>query len=389
MSNAQVTKNGKKSVINTVLDHLNKRGLTLFADDNGHAWHKAAFFDSTGKIITNKEPSIVGGGDTSLTDIRSKLVDTYLVEGDKFVCNRDVTKPLELRAERYQTSKENKALVAHLAYKNNFLSRKLILGTTLPISRFYQDGKINQVLLESTRKLFTECKTSRILNEKGEAEADMNVVAHLCLPESFLAYYDWAFEDDGNVREECMSLYGPICVIDIGGGTTDVATILGGSGISVDFQRSQSIVKGTIDCFNEINDLFVNAVNVANPAIQIGENGKADQRIINKLFETGCIQITGVSGTIDISNSVNTVKAQFVEEIVEKTLKIIGDVTRYQKVIFVGGGAVAFQELLEKALPNSVFLDEYANARGLLKVMAFLEIKKLIQQAETYAQAKV
>lgn len=387
MSNV-ATKSGKKSAISTVLDHLNKRGLTLFADDNGHAWHKGAFFDSTGKIITNKEPSIVGGGATSLTDIRNKLVDTYLVDGDKFVCNRDVTKPLELRAERYQTSKENKALVAHLIFKNNQLSKKLILGTTLPISRFYQDGKINHVLLESTKKLFLESSTSRILDENGAVEAEMNVAAHLCLPESFLAYYDWAFTEDGTVNAECMNLLGPICVIDIGGGTTDVATILGGSGISVDFQRSQSFDKGIIDCFNQINDLFVEAVRIANPSIKIGENGKADQRILNKLFETGCVQITGVSGTIDISEAVNKVKTDFVEGIVEKTLKIIGDVTRYEKVLFVGGGAVAFKDLLEKALPNCIFLDEYANARGLLKVMAFLEIKKLLLQADNHAQAK-
>jgi plasmid segregation protein ParM len=41
----------------------------------------------------------------------------------------------------------------------------------------------------------------------------------------------------------------------------------------------------------------------------------------------------------------------------------------YYAIVVVGGGAIVFKEHLQRLLPNAVFSDEFANARGLLKYL--------------------
>ena len=59
-----------------VATHLSEKNLYLFADDNGHAWHKSAYFDTNGNIITQKIPSVVTVP-SQIRSIGNKFLDLY------------------------------------------------------------------------------------------------------------------------------------------------------------------------------------------------------------------------------------------------------------------------------------------------------------------------
>ena len=111
-----------------------------------------------------------------------------------------------------------------------------------------------------------------------------------------------------------------------------------------------------------------------------------DHQLLNKLFLNGSWQVIGLPGALDLSEQVVKLKSKFVRSIVRTIQRTIGDIAGYERIIFTGGGSVVLHQQLDQAMPGATFLDEYANARGMLKAMAFIEIKNLIKGAQANQQ---
>lgn len=376
------TTKGQDSQIKPLFTLLSKLNVGLCVDDNGHSGHKFAWLDPESfSIKTNRLPSIVGhASKNELKDFSGRALDRYMIGTQSFTCNKDILHPVDVDNERYQTAPENVALTAHGLSINKQDTKPIVLATTLPFSRFYVHGKKNDALIEGV----TTAYQNEIKKMVGATDAEFTTItihSHHIYPEGFIGYYDWAIDDNGNIRTEVTGTSGPVLVVDIGGGTSDVVTILGGStGLSADFGRSDSIPFGVIRLFVAIRDLLIKKVREVAPALRFGESGAIEQRILEVLLKNGSVTLNGIPQAIDLHTEIEKLKEDFIDDLTNSIYSIVKDITRYQQILFMGGGAVIFADYLKEKLPSSYILDEFANARGALKVLAFKVIPAMEAQ---------
>jgi len=281
------------------------------------------------------------------------------------VTAHDMLSPaVDTRSPDYPTSNTNRALVYH-ALRKGGVEGSISLVTGLPVNRFYLDGERNTPLIEAKRQSLMRavaCVTGAVVPL---------VVGHKVISEAVAAYYDALLDFNGNYNLEFKELSDeePIAVVDVGGKTLDIATVKeGGAGI----YQAQS---GTADAgVLYLYDLVEGALR---------DLFKVKDEIpfarLHRALTEGKFRLYGENH--DVRDVVSVQLDAFADRICFESQKLLGDASRFGKVLFVGGGANLLADRLERVFPglpvkaitvapvsddpstNSAF----ANARGMYK----------------------
>lgn len=347
------------------------KNIIYVVDDNGHSHHKlAAMVD--GKIQTWKLPAVVGDGSAGITNVAGDLQDTYDIDGRLFCCNEQIQHRFDIRNESYQHSAENKALVAHSLVNAGLDGKPIALGVTLPWrSAFVKGGSPNKAMLEKVGNFYSSGKIKNMGNGQ-----EIKIVKAKPYAEGLAAFYDWGIGDNGEL-DRATSTTGPICVIDIGGSTSDIVTLLGGSRLSVDHSRCDTKKIGVLDAKQQMTAKLSHKLRDAG-VDGVDADGGIPGWMIEQAFTAGRVAV-GALGEIDMTEELAVIKASVANQITAFIKTTIGNPLSYQVIIFVGGGSIVFGEQLKALFPHAVFLDEFANARGALKYM--LRVDRQFQEA--------
>jgi len=235
----------------------------------------------------------------------------------------------------------------------------------LPVNRFYQNGERNIVLIERKRD-------SLIRAVKCADETELPLVkSHKVISEAVAAYYDALLDFDGNFNVDFKEISDeePIAVVDAGGKTLDIATVKeGGAGI----YQAQS---GTADAgVLYLYDLLGVALKTR---FEIQDEIPFNR--LQKALEQGTYRLYGEQH--DVRGLVSEQLDAFAERVCFEVKKLLGDASRFGKVLFVGGGAslladrlsLVFPGLPTKAITTAPASNDpavnsaFANARGMYK----------------------
>jgi plasmid segregation protein ParM len=334
---------------------------TIYAvDDNGHSHHKVAYLED-GVIKTLKIPTAVGDGSSPITNLSGISQSTYRINGHNFCCTEHRQTKIDVRNQGYQSSDENKALVAHVLYKAGLQGKPISLGVTVPWREAYsKNGGRNSKRMDEVAAHF---KTGEMINlTNGEGYDLQSCTAY---PEGLAAFFDWAIGEDGSIDTE-SSQAGPIAVVDIGGSTTDIATVVSDEELGIDHDRSNTKKIGVLDAKEMVRDILINAIHKST-GVNPESDGGIPERMVESLFAGDPVTIGDV--TYNLSDEVREAKASVAAHVVSFVKTTIGNPLLYEAVLFVGGGAIVFEEELRTHFRHAIFKDEFSNARGALKYM--------------------
>lgn len=329
-------------------------------DDNGHSHHKLAYLED-GVIKTLKKPTAVGDGSSPITNTEGVPQSTYRINGHDFCCSEERQNKIDIRNQGYQSSDENKALVAHALFKAGLQEKPISLGVTVPWREAYsKNGKLNSKRMEEVATHFKTGEMLNLTNGKG-----YDIQSCTAYPEGLAAFFDWAIGEDGSI-DIASSQAGPIAVVDIGGSTTDIATVVSDEELGIDHARSDTKKIGVLNAKEMVNDILVNAIH-KETGVDPESDGGIPQRMVESLFLNGSITIG--KDIYNLSADVSAVKASIASQLVSFVKTTIGNPLLYEAILFVGGGAIVFEDELRTHFRHAIFKDEFANARGALKYM--------------------
>lgn len=258
------------------------------------------------------------------------------------------------RYEGYATSEINRVLVHHALHIAGLEGREITLATGLPLGTFFGGpGRAADAELIAKKKANLAEAVEAMSGKPAPVIRHQEVVS-----QGLMAYADYALQDDLSFREGFDSSV-PVAVVDIGGGTTDTATIVNGD--KVDFDRSGTINKGVLDVFAQLQQRLRERFKLGSASIPAAT--------LEHFLRTGKARVRGAEH--DISDDIHAVVGVVLEEIRRELKRRIGEAALMQAVVLVGGGANLFADGLREDYPHLVVPEdpEFANARGMLKML--------------------
>ena len=157
-------------------------------------------------------------------------------------------------------------------------------------------------------------------------------------------------------------------VADIGGQTTDPVTIFVRDQLKIDHSRSGSHEVGVLKAYDRANELIASLL-----AEHLGRSMQdVPSWMMKSAFDTGEIKLNGqsVNGVEEAVEIAKQETFNLIYKVVNTTLQ---GADNYQVLIFAGGGAQFFKDQILEKFPFAIILDEFANAKGMLKSMLFVE----------------
>lgn len=309
-----------------------------------------------GRIATS---AISGGADEDL------VYETAQGEYVTITADDMLGPAVDTRTNDYPTSSPNRALVNH-ALRRAGVAGEVALVTGLPVNRFYlQQGERNTALIEAKR----ESLLRPVKSLTGAATP--TVVTHKVISEAVAAYYDALLDFEGgfNLEFKEISDEEPIAVVDAGGKTLDIATVKeGGTGI---YQaQSGTADAGVLYLYDLLDQALRERFKITDP-IPFPR--------LHKAIVDGTIRLYGERH--DVREVVNKQLDAFADRISFEVTKLLGDASRFGKVLFVGGGANLLTDRLDRVFPglplkaitvapaddNPRTNSAFANARGMYK----------------------
>jgi len=321
--------------------------LLLAAIDDGYAQTKLYGEDETGKIVKFCMRSSVRPGRYGLGAISGTgAVGLYDTEDGPFTVSEDVEAE-NTQFDGFHLSTMNRVLVHHALVGAGYGGKDVSVIAGLPVADFFLHGFKDEEKVKAKRENLL--KPVKLTSGDGKV-ATIKDVEIGC--QAVAAWVDYALDDEVNERVE---IDGSVAIVDIGGRTTDVATVINGQ--SVDHARSGTANIGVLDVYK--------AVEAA-----IGAKFKIRDRFpintIDAAVRTGKIPLWGKDN--DVSDLVSEIITEHESKIAREVERRIGSGAAMNAVVFVGGGSALFSKI-ESKFPNGVMLEdpEFANARGLFK----------------------
>lgn len=281
-------------------------------------------------------------------DLSGELVGMYETEeGQRFVCAAD-TKTEEMRFPDFHLSQQDRVLIHNALSEAGYGGMDVRLLTSLPVDEYFVAGQINRdrIRLKSENLM----KSVRAIPEGSREMARIVDVKVGC--QAIAAFFDTMFDDEGKAFGRPPE---SAAVIDIGGSTTDIAVIMNGS--RIDGGSSGAVRIGVLDVHGEVKQ---------NLTRELGFQPNLSPAAMDRALRTRNITLWGKP--TDISGAINKAIADVAEQIKREIDRKIGNGATLEKIIFVGGGAALFGDIVRR-WPNAHVPAEadYANARGLLK----------------------
>lgn len=324
--------------------------IQLVAVDDGYAQTKLFTIGPDGSTVKKVIRSSVRAGRYGVGSIDgSGFIGLYDTEDGPFTVS-DKIEGENTQFDAFHTSTVNRVLVNHALIEAGLGGREIKLITGLPVRDFFVDG---------TRDAEKIALKQANLMKPVRPGADHIMMASIhdvtvgC--QAVAAWVDFAMNDDLEIRDD---IDGAVAIVDIGGRTTDIATVINGE--SVDHRRSATDNTGVLDVYAAL-------VNGIHTRFKIRDNfpiADMDSALRNpaKTF-----RLWGKDH--DISDIIDTVLAEHESKLARIIDRVIGTGASINKVVFVGGGSALFPNLT-KAFPHNgemVEDPEFANARGLHK----------------------
>jgi plasmid segregation protein ParM len=327
----------------------NSKDLILVGVDDGYAMTKIALPDGRMLKIPSRARAGVHG---SVFGAPSQGLDGgYETEGQTYSF-MDAQDGEGTRFDGYQFSPLNRVIVHHALRVAGLGGKAVKIATGLPVGEYFSGPSRTPNLNLIDRKI----KNMKVPVKTLSGEPCSEIGANFVFAEGVAAWIDYALNDKGDVIANIGAL---AAVVDIGGRTTDCVTVL--PGFKVDDRRSGTANIGVLDLYEAVARHACAKFNV--PSVPMSE--------IENSIKTGFITLWGKPH--DVKEIVAGSKKTLCEEIQREVSRRIGGAHEFEKVLFVGGGAVVFDGL-QDSYPNAVMPKnpEFANARGLLKYMRFV-----------------
>lgn len=317
------------------------------------------------KLINGKKlytPSRVLSGHYPYLSITSEENESFLyeVDGHKYTV---VEQPsinaghrfLQTRTDDFPYSDLNLVLVHHALIRAG-AEGECHICTGLPLNQYYlESGQKNRDLLDKKKLSFE--REVIALNTTNKPV----IVEHRVCAEGVSGYFDLKYNQDGTINQETEELAqkGVICIVDIGGRTTDIVTL---DSESIDFNRSSTI---------DIGGLWLKDNLISKVKARLNVNAIPDKMIDEIIRNNGVYE----ARKIDVTDILNSLKIELADEIannVKHKIKNTGDISL---IAFIGGGSLLLKEPLKKLYDPSLakFVKDpiHSNARGMLKLLKF------------------
>lgn len=340
----------------------------LVANDNGYAAHKIAWVGQKGEILVKKIPTLIQAGGSGFASAQGDRIGAYEVEGIEYHCSPIVSNPMSLRNSDYPTSVANRVLFNHALAKAGLIGMPVKAAVTLPFRDYFNaDGTVNTELCERVGANFSQRNVTIV---GSEAQPDVGVPVRV-YAEALSAWFDWALNDDGSMSpayQELSDMDGQMLVVDIGGSTTDIASVaLVDGSLLINHEKSGTERVGVLDAMHKLEELVRSKLQEAGVSGLDGHGGKIPAKVLEMIMEKGQCQYGGKKWdfTFEMEAACHGV-ADRITNYIKSTVGSSGD---YYAILIVGGGSIVFRHWIQAVFSNAIFGDEFSNARGALKYL--------------------
>jgi plasmid segregation protein ParM len=319
--------------------------------DDGFAYTKLALPD--GRLLATPSRAQIGRSKVTWINQAQRRIFEYETDGTVYSVG-DVD-AAATRFEGFACSGMNRAIVQHALQQAQLGGRDVDAVSGLPVRAFYRNSGARRrgAISEKQHNLL------QAVQPRGDA-LPIDIVFHEVIPEALAAWYDYVIvEKNGEAQLDQIRVSVPIAVVDIGGRTTDTVVVRD-QGIL--HQSSGSFQFGLLDVKQALADALQERFDLESVADRLLTH--AVQRRVVRLF----------GRDHDVAAEVAAAKQELVEHLYAETRRQLGLAIELDRVLFVGGGAVALADHIVDWFPNQLIAEQpaFANARGMLKYLQFV-----------------
>ncbi len=319
--------------------------------DDGYAYTKIALPD--GRVHAIPSRARVGQSGVTWIHQAQQRVFEYETEGSIYSVGDVDGAPTQF--EGYPVSGLNRVIVQHVLQDIGLSGRTVHAVSGLPVGAFYR--KNGEQRSEHIKK------KQDSLKQAVHPIADVlpaGISFHEVIPEALAAWYDYIIVDQGDgITLDADRLSVPTAIVDIGGRTTDYVVV-----------RDQGILhasSGSLQCgMLDVKQQVADGIQERFDLEILGE------QIVAQAVENSVVRLQGKDH--DVAVLVNAAKREVIERIHAETRRQLGLGVDLDRVLFVGGGAVALSEHLTNWFPHQAVAQHpaFANARGMLKYLRYV-----------------
>ena len=319
--------------------------------DDGYAFTKLALPD--GRLIVIPSRARVGRSDMTWIHGAEQRVFEYETEGGVYCVGAIDGAPTHF--DGYSLSGLNRAVVQHALQQAGFAGQTMHAVSGLPVSSFYRNnGEQRHDAINRKRE---SLKTAVQPLPDG---LPVGIAFHGVIPEALAAWYDYVIQEKNDVVTlDKDRVSEPVAIIDIGGRTTDYVVV-----------KEQGILHGSS------GSLQCGMLNVKQ-RLADGIQARIDfetlsEQLVSHAVEQNTVRLQG--NDHDVKDLVEAAKREVVEQIFAETRRQLGLGVELDRVLFVGGGAVALAEHIADWFPHQAIAEypAFANARGMLKYLRYV-----------------
>lgn len=324
----------------------------LVAIDDGYAQTKVYGERPDGTIGKYHMRSSVRPGRYGVGSISGDgFMGLYDTEEGPFTASEDVEAE-STQFDNFHTSTMNRVLVNHGLVGAGYGGMEVDIITGLPVADFFGADGLKDETKIALKKANLQ-KEVQLVSGTSKV-AILKDITVGC--QAVAAYIDYALDDDLN---EIRDVDGAVAIVDIGGRTTDIATVIGGS--RIDHARSGTANIGVLDVYKAVKQ-----------GIWAQEKIRDDFpiNVIDKAVREGFIKLYGQKQ--DVSKIVADVVAEYQAKLAREIERRISTGAAMNAVVFVGGGSALFKDIAGTFRNGHMSDDpEFANARGLYKYVRY------------------
>ena len=319
--------------------------------DDGYAYTKLALPD--GRLLATPSRAQIGRSKVSWLNQAERRIFEYETDGTIYSVGDVDT--AATRFDGFACSGMNRAIVQHALQQAGLEGSDVEAVSGLPVSAFYRStgDRRNSAIKDKRQNLL------QTVRPRGEALA-VDIVFHEVIPEALAAWYDYVIvEKNGEAQLDQTRVSVPIAVVDIGGRTTDTVVV---RDQGVLHQSSGSFHFGLLDVQQALAEALQERFDL---------EGVGDRLLIHAV-QHKVVRLYGRDH--DVTAEVVAAKQELVERLYAETRRQLGRAIELDRVLFVGGGAVALADHISDWFPNQLIAEQpaFANARGMLKYLQYV-----------------
>jgi plasmid segregation protein ParM len=319
--------------------------------DDGYAFTKVALPD--GRLIAIPSRALIGRANVTWLNGSEQRVFEYETDDTVFAVGEVDGEPTHF--DGYPFSGLNRAIVQHALHEAGLAGRSVHAVSGLPVSSFYlKDGSQRLEVVE--RKQASLKQPVQAVDGRQSAA----IAFHEVIPEALAAWYDHIISDTNEgVQLESERLGVPVAVVDIGGRTTDFVVV---ADQAVRHKSSGSLRCGLLDLKRQVADAIRGRFDLE----------ELSERVTEDAVRNGSVRLFGKNH--DVADQVRDARRQLVERLHAETQRQLGRGAELERILFVGGGAVALADDIRDWFPNQAIAPHpaFANARGMLKYLRYV-----------------